>query len=388
MTKHWITSWTAAPMNVWGPDAPLSGFYGQTIREIARLTLGGTRLVLRLSNEFGATPIRLDAVHVARAGEGGSIEPLTTQRVTFGGTEATTIYPGAPCVSDPIEMVTSPLSRIAVSYYSAGFVPVATHHFEAQQTAYISVPGNFVAAEQIIVQHTTTSHYLLSSIQTEAASQTRSIICIGDSLTDGFGSSIDADRRWPDILAERVQQVRETQHVAVLNQGIGGNRLLHSRRGELLLARLDRDVFRLQHVSHLIVLEGINDIVWPNTVLAGPEEVVSAAEIIAGYKQTIARAKLAGLKVLLGTITPFEGTLPRLPHGGYYTSEKERIRQAVNRWIRAESEADGVIDFDAALRDPAHPTRLLAEYDSGDHIHPGDAGYRAMANAVDLSLFQ
>jgi lysophospholipase L1-like esterase len=375
-------------MNVWGPDAPLSGFYGQTVREVARLTLGGTSLVLRLSNEFGTAPITIDAVAVARAGEGGRVEPLTTRRVTFGGADTTTIYPGAPCFSDPVDMVTTPLTRLAVSYYSAGFVPITTHHFEAQQTSYISVPGNFVNAEQVIVQQTTTSHYLLSSIQTSSVPQARAVVCIGDSITDGYGSSIDTDRRWPDILAERLQQIREVQHVAVLNQGIGGNRLLHSRRGELLLSRLDRDVFSLRHVSHLIVLEGINDIVWPNTVLAGPDEAVSAGEIIAGFRQVIARARLAGLKVLLGTITPFEGTLPLLPHGRYHTADKERIRQAVNRWIRNESGADGVIDFDAVLRDPQRPVRLAAQYDSGDHIHPSDAGYRAMANAVELSLLQ
>lgn len=388
MTRQWITSWTAAPMTAWGPDAPLSGFYGQTVREIARLTLGGTHLVLRFSNEFGATPITLDAVHVARAGEGGRVEPLTTQPVTFGGVGTTKIYPGAPCFSDPIEMATSPLSRVAVSYYSSGFVPVATHHLEAQQTAYISVPGNFVGAEQIIVQQTTTSHYLLSSIQTHSVPQARAIVCIGDSITDGFCSSVDTDRRWPDILAERLQNVPELQNVAVLNQGIGGNRLLHSRRGDLLLARLDRDVFSLRAVSHVILLEGINDIVWPNTVLAGPEEAVSAAEIIAGLNQAIARVRLAGPKIWLGTITPFEGTLPRLPHGGYYTPDKERIRQAVNQWIRTKGGADSILDFDTVLRDPSHPARLLPEYDSGDHIHPNDAGYRAMANSIDLSLLR
>jgi lysophospholipase L1-like esterase len=383
---HWITSWTAAPMNVWGPDAPLSGFYGQTVREIARLTLGGTHLVLRFGNEFGTKPIVLDAVHVARAAESGRVEPLTTQQVTFGGASATKIYPGAPCFSDPVEMPTGALARVAVSYYSSGFVPIATHHLEAQQTAYISVPGNFVSAEQMVVENTTTSHYLVSAIQTCSPFEARAIVCIGDSITDGFCSSVDSDRRWPDILADRIRQVPEMQNVAVLNQGIGGNRLLHSRRGELLLARLDRDVFSLRAVSHVILLEGINDIVWPNTVLAGPEEAVSAAEIIAGLHQVVARVRLAGPKILLGTITPFEGTLPQLPHGGYYTGEKERTRQLVNQWIRTQSGADGVIDFDAVLRDPSHPARLLPEYDSGDHIHPCDAGYRAMANAIDLGV--
>ena len=238
----------------------------------------------------------------------------------------------------------------------------------------------------MVVQQTTTSHYLLSAIYTAAAPAARGIVCLGDSITDGYGSSIDADRRWPDVLAERLQRDRDFGDVAVANQGIGGNRVLHSRRGQKALERFDRDVLSLAGMSHLILLEGVNDIVWPNTVLAGPEEAVTAEELIAGLSQLVVRARLAGLTVLLATLTPFEGTLPEFPHGGYYTPAKERIRQAVNAWIRRESGADGVVDFDEVVRDPASPSRLLGAFDSGDHIHPNDNGYRAMANAVDTAL--
>lgn len=388
MKTNWIASWTAAPMNVWGPDAPLSGFYGQTVREIARLTVGGSAVSVRLTNEFGTTPVRIEAAELALAGMQCRVDALTRRPLTFGGHRAATIAPGAPLVSDPVAIGVPPLARLAVSYYSSGFIPVETHHFEAQQTAFISEPGNFTEAEQMVVQQTTTSHYLLSAIYTAAAPTARGIVCLGDSITDGYASSIDADRRWPDVLAERLQRNGDFGEVAVLNQGIGGNRLLHSRRGQKALERFDRDVLSFAGISHLILLEGVNDIVWPNTVLAGPDEAVSADDLIVGIHQLLVRARLAGIKVLLGTLTPFEGTLPEFPHGGYYTPAKERIRQAINAWVRKDSDADGVLDFDAVLRDPAVPTRLLAEFDSGDHIHPNDNGYRAMANAIDTALLR
>lgn len=382
--RHWLASWTAAPMNVWAPDAPLSGFYGQTIREVARLSLGGSGVTIRLTNEHGSSPIHLDAVAIARAGEGGRVEPLTTHHVTFGKRRSAVIYPGSPLVSDPIDITVEPLTRLAISYYSSGFIPVETHHFEAQQTVYISTSGDFTAAGEMIVQQTATSHYLLASVYVRASKEANAIVCFGDSITDGYGSTDDADRRWPDVLAERL--IDAGVQASVLNQGIGGNRLLHSCRGARALERFDRDVLSLQGVSHLIVLEGINDIIWPNTVLAGASQIVSASEIIDALRQLIGRAKLAGLKVMLGTIMPCEGALPDFPLGNYHTPDKERIRQAVNHYIRSECDADAVVDFDAVMRDPSRPSRLSPALDCGDHLHPNDAGYRTMANAIDLSF--
>jgi lysophospholipase L1-like esterase len=389
MKTGWLATWTAAPMNVWAPDAPLSGFYNQTVREIARVSIGGERIALRLTNDYGSDPIVLGAVRVAGAGESGRTEPLTTRPVLFGGRAGAVIHPGTSLISDPVDFPTAPLSRLAVSIFSSGFVPVHTHHFEAQQPAYVSVPGDFSAAEQMIVERVTTSHYLLSAIYTETEASARAIVCFGDSITDGYGSTDYRDNRWPDVLAERLQQERGGGQIAVLNQGIGGNRLLHGGRGQSARSRFDRDVLGFPRVSHVIILRGINDIVWPGTALAGSNESVSAGDIIDAYKQLITRARLHGLDVLLGTLGPFEGALPDFPKGGYYTPQKERLRQAVNEWIRCGESGVGVVDFDRVLRDPHRPSRLHEAFDSGDHIHPNDRGYRAMAEAVDIaSLIQ
>jgi lysophospholipase L1-like esterase len=388
MNGHWVTSWTAAPMNIWGPDAPLPGFFGQTLREIARLSVGGDAIVIRFTNEYGTRPIRLDSVRIAHAGEDGRIEPLTSREVTFDGSPSASIYPGSPLLTDPIDLPVRPLTRLAVSYYSHGHIPVETHHFDALQTTYVSVPGDFVDAGEMIVQQESTSYYLLSAILTRSPTPPRAVVCFGDSLTDSYGSSPNEDRRWPDILAERLSGIKELSGIAVLNQGIGGNRILHNGRGARALERFDRDVLGVSGASHVIVLQGINDIVWLNTVLAGPEQAVTAADLVAALQQIVHRAHLAGLKIMLGTITPFEGALPDFPNGGYFTADKERIRQSVNRHIRQSSSTDAMVDFDELLRDPSHPSRLHPKFDSGDHIHPSDAGYRAIAEAIDLAFLR
>ena len=367
-------------MGVWAPDAPPSGFCNQTVREIARVTLGGSSIRVRLTNEFGTMPISLDAVEVAMYATDGRIEPATTKRLTFSGVSAPVIAPGAPLLSDAVEFYIPDLSRLAVSYYASNFLPIETYHLHAQQTAYISNPGNFVHAEQMSVHQCTGSHYLLSAVYVKTVTTARTVVCFGDSITDGVGASIDANQRWPDILAERLNMDEKS----VLNQGIGGNRLLHDTRGVKALQRFDRDVLSHRSATHMLLLEGINDIIWPGTVLAGAETFVPASSIIAALDQLISRARLCSIKVIVGTLIPFENAVPDCPDGGYYTPAKERIRQEVNDWIRNQCDADAMVDFDAVMQDPLRVSRLRPEYDSGDHIHPNDGGYKAMADAIDL----
>lgn len=372
-------------MNVWAADAVLPGVYNQTIREVVRVSLGGSSLRVRLTNEFGSAPVEIGAASVAIAGESGTVQPLQTRMLTFCGSPSGSILPGSPMFSDPVDLSVPPLTRISISIYIKGYMQVQTHHYEAQQTTFLSIPGNFVSSERMPVEQTTTSRHLISGLFVETVAKARAIVCFGDSITDGYGSTIDGNARWPDVLAERLQAAQDLESIAVLNHGLGGNRLLNDGRGVKALARFDRDVLSLPAVSHLIILEGINDIGWPKTALAGADQVVSADQIIDGLKQLIARAQVAGIRVILGTITPFEGAMSDAPLKTLYTSEKEKIRQAVNAWIRGCSECDGLVDFDLAVRDPLHPTRLLPTFDCGDHLHPNDEGYHAMAQQLDLS---
>ena len=371
-------------MNVWAPDAPPSGFYNQTVREIARVSLGGSSIRVRLTNEFGTRPISLDAVEVAIYGTDGRIDTATSKRLTFNGARAAVIAPGAPILSDAVDLDIPDLARLAVSYYASGYLPIDTYHLHAQQTAYISKRGNFVRAEQLPVHQISGSHYILAAVYVKTSASARAVVCFGDSITDGVGASIDADKRWPDILADRLNAHEKAGPTAVLNQGIGGNRLLHDTRGVKALQRFDRDVLSFRRATHVLLLEGINDIIWPGTVLAGAETFVPASSIIAALDQLIIRAQLSGMQVVVGTLIPFENAVPECPDGGYYTPAKEQIRQTVNGWIRSACNADAIVDFDAVMQDSSRTSRMRPDYDSGDHVHPNDAGYKAMADAVDL----
>jgi len=385
----WIGTWAASPQPVWAPDffAPVGiprALRDQTIRQIVRVSLGGNQVRVVLSNEYGAQPLVIGSAHVALAGDGSAIVPGSDHALTFGGAPGITIPPGAPAISDPVTLKVGGLGSLAVSLYLPEISPTTTWHNEGAQTAYISASGNETDAPDLKAAQTVKSRIFLSEILVDATEGAHAVVTFGDSITDGAASTADANHRWPDFLAERL--AKAGANVSVVNEGISGARVLRDRMGDNALARFDRDVLSQPHADTVILMMGINDIGWPETALVPKgEPAPSADDVIAGYRQLIARAHEHHLRILGATLTPFEDTFHGTPLFGYYAPAKEAKREAINAFIRSGA-FDGVIDFDAATRDPANPKHIRADFDSGDHLHPQDAGYRAMADTVDLSL--
>ena len=372
---RWVGTWSTSPVLVDGV-----ALRGQTVRMIARVSIGGPRLRVRLSNAFGPRKLVVGSARVALRGEGAGIVPGADRPLTFNGSPLTTIPAGALAVSDPVDLDVPPLSDLAISVFVPGEVAAVTGHGNAHQTSYISAPGDHTGAATLPVQQTTEAFLLVSGVEVTASGDTGGIVALGDSLTDANISKLDANNRWPDELARRIVR-RGGPALGVMNQGIGGNRILHDTRGESALRRFDRDVLAQTGVTHVIVLLGINDI---RNRSGDPDEIVTAKEMIDGLRQLAVRAQARGLKIFGGTLLTFEN---ETFNPGFYTPEGEAKRQAVNDWIRKGGAFDGVVDFEAALRDPNHPTRMLPEYDCGDHLHPSDRGYLHMGEAIDLSLF-
>ena len=387
----WIGTWAASPQPVWDPDffAPVNiprALRDQTVRQTAHVSIGGNRVRVVLSNRYGKQPLTIGAAHIAVAGSGSAIAGSSDRPLTFAGRASFSIPPGAPAVSDPVELTVAPLSNVAISLYLPEITPLTTFHWEGVQTAYIG-DGDQTGAGEINGKDTIKARLLLSGIEVEAPAGARAIVTFGDSITDGADSTPDANHRWPDFLAARLQQAGAP--VAVLNEGISGARVLRDRMGDNALARFDRDVLAQPHADTVMLMMGINDIGWPGTILVPKgEPAPSADDVIFGYKQLIARAHDHGVRIIGATLTPFEDTFHGTPLYGYYDEEKEKKREAVNDWIRHSGAFDGVIDFDAATRDAADPKHIRADYDSGDHLHPQDTGYKAMADAIDLNLLK
>jgi lysophospholipase L1-like esterase/phosphoribosylcarboxyaminoimidazole (NCAIR) mutase len=385
---NWVSTWTASPQPVWDAgfafDTKLPGeLKDQTLRQVARISLGGARLRIVISNEYGKQPMSIGAAHIALSSGGGAIIAGTDRTVTFGGQVSATVPPGAPLLSDPIDLPTAALASLAISIHLPDPTPVATFHWEGGQTAWLAA-GNQVAAERVDTSNPTTARMLVSAVQVEAPARAGAVVVLGDSITDGNGVTVDADARWPDYLAARLAP----RNMAVVNAGISGARLLSDLMGVNALARFDRDVLGQPGVRSVIVLLGINDISWPGTAFDRQGAAPSAEALIAGYRQLIARAHARGVRILGATLPPFDGALVGTPLDDYYQPQKDALRQQINLWIRTSGEFDAVIDVDSALKDPAQPARLLPEFDSGDHLHPGDRGNAAMADAVDLDLLR
>ncbi|EML7990785.1 SGNH/GDSL hydrolase family protein [Stenotrophomonas maltophilia] len=377
---HWVASWQASPQPVWGADflfptlVPAT-LQDQTFRQTARISLGGPRLRVRLSNAYGTQPLRIGAASVAaHAG-------VTPQPLSFDGQPGVSIEPGQERLSDPLAVATDDRQALQVNVFVPGPTPLQTFHWDGRQTSWIA-PGDQSLAQALSGASSTTARLFLAGIEVEAAASARSVVVIGDSITDGATASLDQDQRWTDHLAARLAP----RGVAVVNAGISGGRLLRDGMGESALARFRRDVLDQPGVVSVVVLIGINDISWPGTAFARNQARPTLAELQAGYRTLAEQAHRRGLRILGATLTPFAGALPGTPLDDYYQPEKEALRQQLNAWLRSDSPFDAVIDLDAALRDPADPSRMAAAYDSGDHLHPGDAGNRAMAEAVDLEV--
>lgn len=392
--EGWITTWTTSPEPADpDPKQPILNLQDQTVRERVRISVGGSQIRIRLSNEYGSSPLLVDGVTVADPKDPASIEPGSIQAVTFAGKNSITIPAGAPAMSDPVAFSAAYGAEISISLYFPKRVTTPTWHALALKRAVLSRPGDHIRDEKIQAGTEASSSILVTAVLVPAQPSKHVIVAFGDSIVDGDGSTAEADRNWPSDLIRRLGKTPDGSKLAVVNEGIAGNRLLGNGPiasfGVSALARFERDALSTTGVTHIVLLEGINDIGFPGAKLgelslADPADVRKAEDLIGAYQQLIARAHTHGIKLIGSTMTPCEGV--DIP--GYYSDMKEATRQAVNNWIRNSRAFDGLIDFDSVLRDPDHPSRLLPRLASEDHLHPNDAGYQAMADAIDLALFQ
>lgn len=391
---HFVGMWATAPVARVTPpagQAPPAGrggaaplnFNNQTLRQIVHGSIGGDRVRVVFSNVFGTVPLAIGAAHVGLRDKDAALVPGSGRALTFSGASTATIPAGAVLFSDPVNLAVQPLADLAIDLYLPGDLAASasplTVHNGSRQTNYVSPAGNHAGAPDMPVQTTTASWFFLSRVEVRAPQGTSAFVMFGDSITDGYNSTPNANNRWPDLFARRLKNSSGQVDAGVLNLGIDGNRVMVDGSGVSALARFDRDVIAQTGVTHVVLLEGINDF-----GMAGQGPRPGAADLIAGHSQLIARARARGLRIYGATLLPYEGTT----FPGYWSPEGESARQKLNEWIRTSNAYDGVIDFDAVVRNPAQPTRILPQYDSGDHLHPNDAGYQAMANAVDLTLFR
>lgn len=380
---RWGASWAAppAPPSKAVPNLPTSfitpSFRNQTIVQVVRLSRGGRALRLRLTNEYGTEPLRIGAAQIALVDEAGKVIEQTRRRVTFAGAREALVPAGAPWVSDPVALSVPDRARVQIALYLPDDTGPCTCHAMASATGLASPPGDYTD-RPFAPAGTFSARAFVSEVDVATSAAPHVVVAFGDSITDGYQSSADTDRRWPDQLVRRLA-TRGRAAIAVANEGLSGNRILldgvPALFGQSAVARFDRDVLAVPGVSTVIVLLGINDIGQKRPT------PVTAAEIIAGYRQLIDRAHAKGLRIVGGTMLPYEGA-------PYYRVEGDKVRAAVNDWIRTARAFDAVIDFDRAMRDPARPVRLRPELQSGDWLHPNDAGYKVMADAVDASVLR
>jgi lysophospholipase L1-like esterase len=391
--EHWVGTWATAPVSVpsqpggqpqLGQPGPPPSVNNQTLRQIVHTSLGGERVRVVLTNAFGTRPLAIGGAHVALRDKGGAIVDGSDRALTFGGAATMSIPPGGLIVSDPANLRVPAMGDLAIDLYLASDTAASpsplTMHTGARQTNYVSSTGNHLGMKELPGATTTPSWFFLSRVEVAATAPAGAIVTFGDSITDGYNSTPDTNNRWPDHLARRLMGAGGG--FGVLNLGIDGNRVLNEIAGPAALARFDRDVLGAPGVTHVFVLEGINDLGISSLLNDGSRP--TPEQLIAGHRQLIARAHAKGLRIFASTLLPYEGTA--IP--GYFNEEGEKVRQAFNEWMRTAKEYDGIVDFDQVMRDPSHPAKMLEKYDSGDHLHPNDAGYQAMANAFNLAFLK
>jgi lysophospholipase L1-like esterase len=379
-SPRWVGTWASSPMGApvnFGQPSPANTTY----RNVVRISAGGTTVRVELTNEFGTRPLTIGAAHIALSAGAGAIQPASDHALTFNGQPAVIIPPGAPMFSDPIPMQVAALASLVVSVYLPDqSIGETTCHQEGMTTTWIT-EGDNTATPSVTGARSISSFCFVKAIDvTTSDAHAAAIVCLGDSITDGAHSTPSANRRWPDVLSARLQADPKTAHLSVLNEGIGGNRLLNDIAGPNAQARFDRDVLAQSGVKYVILLEGINDI-GHTTLPRDPTDVITLPQLILACTQIAAHAHAHGLKIYGATLTPYVGAR-------YASAKGEEMREALNQWIRTSSVFDGVIDFEKAVQDPSNPKVFATAYDSGDHLHPGDAGYQKMGDSIDLSLFQ
>ncbi len=388
-SEHWTGTWAASPCAPQpADDKSRLAFANETLRLIVHTSIGGEAVRIRLSNTFASDPLTVGAAHLALRERQSSIRGGTDHALTFSGRASVTIPGGASVLSDPLPMPVPALTDVAVSLYLPSQTTPGALHYGALQTSFV-VAGDQTSATSLHGERKLERWPLLTALEVSSSAPQAAIVAIGSSTTDGARSTSDTNHRWTDFLAQRLQRDPKLRHIGVLNEGIGGNRVLHDGLtpggigyGPSASSRFDRDVLAQAGVRYVVIFEGGNDINHPGTVVP-IAEADTADDLIAGYRQLIARAHEHDLRVILGTITPFVGNVQPETE-----PVREAKRTAVNHWILTGGEADGVIDFAGAVADPSHPDRFLPQFDSGDHLHPNDSGYKAMGDAVDLRLFR
>ena len=382
-TPAFYASWYASPQDYNEPFAggtsPAKSFADQTLRQVMYVSGGGDQVRIRISNRIGTQPLTIDTIRIAESVGGAAINSSTDTPVTFGNATSVTLAAGTEIVSDPAPLVVKPNSTVAVSMYVKNTTPVVTVHTLGRQTNYVA-KGNVASAQVLPATETNQFFAWATGLDVRKTDTPKVIVTFGDSITDGFGSSVDANNRYPNFLSRRLAADPTVGSTIVVNAGISGNRWKNDVIGPKGEGRFDQDVLGQAGITHTIILLGINDIGFGGSFALGQD--VTAAQITAAIQTAVDKAKAKGVKALVATLTPFKGTI----FPGYYSDAGEAKRTAVNAFIRGNTSIDGIVDFDAAVRNPSDPASILPQYDLGDHLHPNDAGYAAMANAFNVSL--